>query len=206
MVEAPIDHMPCGPGRISWKPSELLTNYARLLRLYTDQLQKDELNPYQPIPSLFLKAFSPFFQMRFWKRAAPFFKVPDTLGQDLAGGAIILQELERLDDQSLRGVAECNRINYRRLLQRSVLGFLPKLTGILGLVLAAAKTIKESVGMDIFAALPSAVRDTLVPAALGLLLGSAFNLVLSLPMLALVRAFDDLIAITVAHRGKPEPE
>jgi hypothetical protein len=32
------------------------------------------------------------------------------------------------------------------------------------------------------------------------------NLVLSLPMLRLVRALDDLIAITVAFRGTPKPE
>src|SRR5258708_6756888 len=104
MVEAPIKHMPygTGPSQFSWKPSEVLTNYERLLGLYTDQLQNDEFNPYQPIPLLFLKSFSPSFQMRFWKRTAPFFKVPNTLGQDLAGGTIILKELERLDDQTLR--------------------------------------------------------------------------------------------------------
>jgi hypothetical protein len=215
MVEAPISHMPdgTGPGQISWKPSELLTNYERLLRLYTDELQKDEFNPYQSIPLLLLKSFSPSFQKRFWKRAAPIFKVPNTLGQDLVGGAIILQELERLNDQTLRAVAECNRINYRRLLQRSVFEFWPKIIGIVGVVFALVKTVKESTRMDIFAALPSifaalpsAVWDFLIWLAVGLLLGSALNLVLSLPMLRLVRALDDLIAITVAFRGTPKPE
>jgi hypothetical protein len=208
MVETPIKHMPdgTGPSQISWKPSELLTNYEQLLRLYTEELQKDEFNPYQPIPLILLKSFSPSFQMHFWKRAAPIFKVPNTLGQDLMGGAIILQELERLNDQTLRGVAECNRINYRRLLQRSVFGLVPKITGTVGLLLAVAKTLKESVGVDIFAALPSAVWRSLVASAVGLLLGSALNLVLSLPMLLQVRALDDLIAITVALRGTPKPE
>jgi hypothetical protein len=208
MVEAPIKHTPDGtdPGQISWKPSELLTNYERLLRLYTDELQKIDFNPYQPIPLILLKSVSPSFQMRFWKRAVPIFKVPNTLGQDLVGGAIILQELERLNDQTLRGVAECSRINYRRLLQRSVFGIVSKITGIVGLVLAVAKTIKESVGVDIFAALPSAVWRSLVALAVGLLLGSALNLVLWLPMLLQVRALDDLIAITLALRGTPKPE
>ena len=208
MVEAPISHMPGGTGlsQILWKPSELLTNYERLLRLYTDELQKDEFNPYQSIPLLLLKSFSPSFQKRFWKRAALIFKVPNTLGQELVGGTIILQELERLNDQTLRGVAECNRINYRRLLQRSVFGWLPKLTGIVVLLLSVAKTIKESVGMDIFAAVPSAVWHYLVLFAVGLLLGSVGNLVLLLPGLLQVRALDDLIAIAVALRGTLKPE
>ncbi len=214
MVEPPISHMPdgTGPSQISWKPSELLTNYERLLRLYTDELQKDEFNPYQSIPLLLLKSFSPSFQKRFWKRAALIFKVPNTLGQELVGGTIILQELERLNDQTLHAVAECNRINYRRLLQRSVFKYWPTITGIgagIGGVFALVKT-----GMDIFAALPSALWNSLSSAvwnsliwlAVGLFLGSALNLVLSLPMLRLVRALDDLIAITVAFRGTPKPE
>jgi|SRR5882724_5237045 len=201
MVKAPIKHMPDGSSQISWNPSELLTNYERLLKLYTDQLQKEEFNPYQPIPFIFLKSFSPFVLMRSLKLVALFFKVPNTLRQDLVGGAIVLQELERLNDQTLHGVAECSRINYRRLLQRSVFGWLPQLIGIVVLGLSVAKTIKESGGVDIFAALPS-----LVAVAVGLLLGSALNLVLSLHLLLLVRALDDLIAITVALRGTPKPE
>jgi len=206
MVKAPIKHMPDGSSQISWNPSELLTNYERLLRLYTDQLQKEEFNPYQPIPFRFLKSFSPFFLMRSLKLVALFFKVPNTLRQDLVGGAIVLQELERLNDQTLHGVAECSRINYRRLLQRSVFGWLPKLTGIVVLLLSVAKTIKESVGMDIFAAVPSAVWHYLVLFAVGLLLGSILNLVILLPRVLLVRALDDLIAIAVALRGTPKPE
>src|SRR6266478_5710011 len=196
MVEAPpIKHMPDGSSQISWNPSELLTNYERLLRLYIDQLQKkDEFNPYQPISSIFLKLFSPLFLMRFLKRAALFLKAPNTLRQDLVGGAIILQELERLNDQTLHGVAQCNRINYRRLLQRSVFGWLPKLTGIVVLLLSVAKTIKESVGTDIFAAVPSAVWHYLVLFAVGLLLGSILSLVILLPRVLLVRALADLIA------------
>ena len=109
MVEAPpIKHVPDGSSQISWNPSELLTSYERLLRLYIDQLQKDEFNPYQPIPLIFLKSFSPFFLMLSWKRAVLFFKVPNTLRQDLVGETIVLRELERLNDQTLRGVAECN--------------------------------------------------------------------------------------------------
>jgi hypothetical protein len=208
MVEAPISHTPDGTdrGQISWKPSEPLTNYERLLRLYTDELQKDEFNPYQPIPLILLKSVSPSFQMLIWKRAVSIFKVPNTLGQDLVRGATILQELERLNDQTLRGVAECNRINYRRLLQRSVFGLVPKITGAVGLLLAVAKTLKESVGVDIFAALPSPVWRSLVASAIGLLLGSVGNLVLLLPGLLQVRALDDLIAIAVALRGTPKPE
>jgi len=131
--------------------------------------------------------------------------VPDKLRLELVGGSRILQELERLDDQTLRSVAECNRINYRRLLQGSAFGFLPKVTGVVVLVLGAAKILKDTIGFDP-AVLPSAVWDLLVWAAVGMALGSVGNLVLSLPMLGLVRALDDLIAITVAFRGKPKPE
>ena len=174
MVEAPISHMPGGTGlsQISWKPSELLTNYERLLRLHKDELQKDEFfNPHQ-LPLMLFKAFSPSYLKRFWKRVAPMAEVPNTLGQDLGGGAIILQELERLNDQTLRGVAECNRINYRRLLQRSAFGYLPWIFSAVGLVLGLFKTLKESVGVDTFAAPTSAVWYLLVPSAVGLLLGS----------------------------------
>ena len=202
MIEASTEHMvdSTRPSQTSWKPSDLLANYKRLLGLYTDHLQENEFNPYQSIPLLFLKSFSPAFQMRLWKDTAPFFKIPNTLRQDLAGGALILQELEGLDDQTLRGVAECNRINYRRLLQRSVFKYWLTITGIGG-VFALVKT-----GMDIFAALPSAVWHYLVLFAVGLLLGSILNLVILLPRVLLVRALDDLIAIAVALRGTPKPE
>jgi hypothetical protein len=191
------------PSQTSWKPSDLLANYERLLGLYTDQY---EFNPYQSIPLLFLKSFSPAFQIRFWKHAAPFFKIPNTLKQDLAGGALIVQELEGLDDQTLRAVAECSRINLRRLIRRSVFGWLPRLTGAFLFLLALPKAIKESVGTDIFAALPSTMVSYLAPLIVGLLLGSIVNLVLSLPRLGIVRALDDLIAIAVVHRGTSKPE
>jgi hypothetical protein len=194
------------PSQTSWKPSELLANYERLLGLYVDQLQKDEFNPYQSIPLLFLKSFSPAFQMRFWKHATPFFKIPNTLRQDLAGGALILQELEGLDDQTLRAVAECSRINLRRLIRRTVFGWLPRLTGAVVFLLALPKAIKESVGTDIFAALPSTVVSYVAPLIVGLLVGSIGNLILSLPWLGIVRALDDLIAIAVVHRGTSKLE
>jgi hypothetical protein len=181
-----------------------LTNYERLLRLYADELRRDEFNPHQTIPLMLLRAFSPSVQMRFWKRTRPIFKVPNTLGQDLAGGTIILQELEKLDDKTLHGVAECNHINYRRLLQRSAFGFFPRVFGVVVIVLGVAKTIKETIGFDKFAVLPSAVWDALIWLAVGLVLGSISNLVVSLPMLGMV--LDDLIAITIAYRGTPKPE
>ena len=194
------------PSQTSWKPSELLANYERLLGLYVDQLQKDEFNPYQSIPLLLLKSFSPAFQIRFWKHTTPFFKIPNTLRQDLAGGALVLQELEGLDDQTLRAVAECNRINLRRLIRRSVFGWLPRLTGAVVFLLGLPKAIKESVGTDIFAALPSTVVSYVAPLIVGLLVGSIVNLVLSLPWLGIVRALDDLIAIAVVHRGTSKLE
>jgi hypothetical protein len=49
---------------------------SALLGLYTDQVQENEFSPYQSIPLLFLKSFSPAFQMRLWKDTAPFFKIP----------------------------------------------------------------------------------------------------------------------------------
>jgi len=191
------------PSQTSWKPSDLLANYERLLGLYIDQLLKDEFNPYQSIPPLFLKSFSPAFQMRFWKYNAFFFKIPNTLRQDLVGGAFILQELEGLDDQTLRGVAECNRINLRRLIRRSVFGWLQKITAAFALLVALAKAIKESVGTDIFAAVPSTMIWYAMPAAVGLLCGVVLNILMLLPLLGLVRALDDLIAIAVARRGAP---
>jgi ABC-type dipeptide/oligopeptide/nickel transport system permease component len=68
------------------------------------------------------------------------------------------------------------------------------------------KAIKESVGTDIFAALPSTAVLFIAALAVGLLLGSIVNLVLSLPWLGIVRALDDLITIAVARRGTPKLE
>jgi hypothetical protein len=208
MIDASTEQMvdSTRPRQTSCKPSDLLANYERLLRLYTDQLRKEEFNPYESLPLALLKAFSPASQMRFWKGGALFLKIPNTLRQDLPGGALILQELEGLDDQTLRGVAECNRINNRRLLGRSVFGWWPKLTGGFVVVLALLKAIQEIVGTDILAALPSTAVSFIAPLAVGLVLGSIMSVVLTLPALGIVRALDDLIAIAVAHRGTPKPE
>jgi len=198
----------------SREPSDLLANYERLLGLFTDQLRKEEINPYESIPLLIVKSFSLPFHMRFWKYAAHFFKIPNTLRQELAGGALILQELERLDYHMLRGIAECNRINLRRLLGRSVFGRLPKLIGAFVFLLTLPKAIKEGFGTvgtdlltdmltDILKVLPFTV---MWPVALGLLLGSVVNLIILLPSLGIVRALDDLIAIALAHRGTPKQE
>lgn len=192
-----------GPSQISRKPSDILANYERLLRLYTDQLRKVEFNPYQPYPLLLLKSLSPAFQLRFWKNPKHLFKVPNTLRLHLSGGALILQELEGFDDQTLRGVAECSRINYRQMLSQSVLGWFAKLAAFFALLLGLLKAI-EGVGIDI--ALPTEVVSLLAWAAVGLLLGSITNLILSLPLLGIVRALDDLIAIAVAQRGTRKPE
>jgi hypothetical protein len=208
MAEAPISHMPddTGPSQIAWRPSEVLTNYERLLRLYADEARKDELNPHQPIPQLLLKSFSPSYVRRLLKSAGRILKVPNTLPQDLVGGTIVLQELEKLDDQTLHGIAECNRINHRRLLQRSAFGIFPKIFSVVVLVLGLVKTIKDIFDVDKFAVFFSVVWDILVSIAVGLAIGGVGNLILVLPMLGLVRAIDDLIAITVAFRGKPNPE
>jgi hypothetical protein len=195
-----------GPSQLSRNPPDILANYERLLQLYTDQLRQDEFNPYQSLPLIVLKSLSPAYQFRFWKNAAPFFSVPNTLRQDLRGGALILQELEGFDDQTLRGVTECSRINYRRVLGRSVLGWLPKLAAFIALVFALTKAIKEGVGTDLFAAVPTGIVSFLTMALVGLLLGSILNLILSLPGLGIVRALDDLIGIAVAQRGARKPE
>ena len=218
MVEAPITQTPDGAGlsQISWEPSELLTNYERLLKLCGDELRKDEFNPYQSIPRLFLKAFSWSYQRRFWKHTAAFSDIPNTLRQELAGGAMILQELERLNDQTLRAVAECNHINHRRLLKRSAVGLFSQSAVLFGAVLAAIRAIKEVLGIDIskpIADMLSAVLRTDITLAtlatwflVGLLLGSLLNFLALHPLLLLVRALDDLIAIAATHRGMPKPE
>ena len=68
----------------SQKPSDILANYERLLRVHTDRLRKDEFNPYQSYPMQLLRTFSPAHQFRLWKNVAPFFKVPNTLRQPSA--------------------------------------------------------------------------------------------------------------------------
>ncbi|KRR26404.1 hypothetical protein CQ14_02590 [Bradyrhizobium lablabi] len=208
MVEAPGKQMPdgAGLGQISWEPSELLANYERLLSRCRDELQKPELNPYQHFPRGLWKSF-PF---SFLKHTLHALQQPNAVGQEIAGGAAILQELERLDDQALRGIAECNRINHRRLLQRSVFGSWSKFTVSFGFVLTAFKAIKEIFGTDIFKDIfgtdISTVRPYAVQILVGLVLGSVLIWILSRPALLLVRALDDLIAITLVRRGLPKSE
>lgn len=172
---------------------DVLEIYGRLLGLYSDCLRKDEFNPYQSIPLLLIKSLNPAFQMRFWKSSARLLKVPNTLAQDLPGGSVVLQELERLDDPTLRAVAECSRINSRRLVHRSVFGWLPKLTA----TVAALLTMSKAIGVDVLGASTSfLIRPLLV----GLLFGSIGNLILSAPMVGFSKAVDDLIAIAIAQR------
>jgi hypothetical protein len=188
------------------KSSDLLAVYGRLLALYSERLRADEVNPYQSIPLLAARIFSPAFHVRVWKRAAPFWKTSNTLAQDLFGGDVVLRELEALDDQILRGIAECSRVNLRRLLRRSVLGWFPKLTAGAAAVVALAKAVKDGIGVDVPASLTSAAASlapVAVAAFVGLLLGSMVNVAFSMPKLGFVQAVDDLIAIAAAHRGGP---
>jgi hypothetical protein len=177
---------------------DVLGIYGRLLGLYSDYLGKDEFNPYQSIPLLLIKAFNPAFQIRFWKSSAPFFKVPNTLAQNLPGGAVVLQELERLDDPTLRAIAECSRINSRNLVRRSVFGWFPKLTAAAVALLTVAKAIKEGIGVDVLSWSTSFLRG---PILVGLFIGSIANFVMSAPMVGFSKAVDDLIALAIAHRG-----
>jgi hypothetical protein len=181
---------------------DILGIYGRLLGLYSDYLGKDEFNPYQSIPLMLIKAFNPAFQIRFWKNAAPLLKVPNTLAQDLPGGAVVLQMLERLDDPTLRAIAECSRINSRNLVRRSVFGWVPKLTAAAVALVAVAKAIKEAIGVDI---LGSLTWFPVVPILVGLFIGSIANFVMSAPMVGFSKAVDDLIALAIAHRGGARP-
>jgi hypothetical protein len=209
MVESPTSE--CARQSLgSGKASDVLAVYERLLAVYVGQLQGDEFNPYQSLPRLVWRCFNSAFQMRFRKHAAAFLRTSNTLPQDLAGGSVVLRELETLDDKMLRGVAECNRINLRRLLRRSVLGWAPKLAAGAGVLIALPRALKDIFGVDVLAALSSEVASILTPVAvsafIGFVLGSIVNLALSMPKLGFLRAIDDLIAIAVAHRGVPRKE
>lgn len=196
--------------RAPGKASDLLAIYERLLALYGEQLRVVEFNPYQPIPRLVWRSFNPAFQMRFWKHAAPFLSKSNTLAQDLVGGEVVLRELEALDDETLRGVAECSRINLRRLLRQSVLGWGPPLAAAAAALAALAKFLKDVIGVDLPETLSSGTTPFLttvvVSAVIGFALGSIGNLVLSAPKLGFARAIDDLIAIAAAYRGAPRKE
>jgi hypothetical protein len=145
-----------------------------------------------------------------------FLKVPNTLRQELVGGAVILRELERLSDQTLRGIAECSQINHRRLLQRSAIGRWSQSTVIFSAVLAAIKALKETFNIDISKPIAdmlkwvSGMDISLAAVAISflvfLLLGSLFNFLLLHRLLHLVRGLDDLIAIAAVHRGMPKSE
>jgi hypothetical protein len=209
MVESPTTEsarqvLPAG------RASDALAIYERLLAVYRRELQGDEFNPYQSLPRLVFRSFNPAFQMRFWKHAAPFLRTSNTLAQELTGGSAVLRELEALDDPMLRGVAECNRINLRRLLRRSVLGWGPTVATGVGALIALPKAIKDAIGVDALAPLSAVAQSFLTPVAvsavIGLLLGSLGSLLVLMPKLGFVRAVDDLIAIAAAHRGVPRKE
>jgi len=200
------------------KSPELLAVYGRLLALYNEHLRSDEFNPYQSILLIFLKSFNPALQIRIWRnfrrQTAPFWNTSNTLPQGLVGGDAILRRLEALDDQILRGVAECSRINLRRLLRRSVLGWLPKTAGVLAVLIALPKSLKEGFGVDLLAILTQVVplgvmemlRALAIDAFIGLVVGSIGNWILLMPRVGFVQALDDLIAISAAHRGTAKKE
>jgi hypothetical protein len=191
----------CADARQGEGPDPLAT-YAHLLTTYAQHLREHEFNPYQPIPLLLLRSFNPAFQLRFWRSTIPFFKVPNTLNQDFPDGFVVLRQLEVLDDATLRAVAECSRINCRRLLKRSVLGWFPKVGALALGLFAVPKAIKEGFGVDLLTTLaPFFVGPILAGLFVGALIGAIGNFVLSAPAVGFSRAVDDLIAVAVAARG-----
>ena len=179
-----------------------LAAYAHLLTTYADHLRQDEFNPYQSIPILLLKSINPAFQLRFWRSTAPFFKVPNTLNQDVRDGSFVLRQLESIDDATLRAVAECSRINCRRLLKRSVVGWFPKVGALALGLFAVLKAIKEGLDVDLLSTLaPLFVGPILASLFIGALFGAVGNFVVSAPAVGFARAVDDLIAVAVAARG-----
>jgi hypothetical protein len=187
------------------KASEVLTKYDHLLEQFAAELKNAPVNPYASILRMQLMSFSPSYLKSVVRSGSRFLMVPNTLVQDLCGGGLILQKLEGLDDQTLRGIAECSRINQRRMFRRSVMGLFPKIVSALIVVLGAAKAIKETLDVDIFEHLQIGWAQTLlVGLAVGVLIGGVLNFILSIQRVRMIQAFDDLIAIAAAYRGTPK--
>ena len=193
------------PDQTQGKSSEVLTKYDQLLERFTAELKNAPVNPYASIPRMCLMSFWPPSMISVVRSGSRFLTVPNTLRQDLSGGGLILQKLEGLDDQTLRGIAECSRINQRRVFRRSVMGFFPKIASALVVVLGAAKAIKETFNLNIFEHLHIEwAPDFLVALTIGALMGGVLNFIFSIQLVRLVQAFDDLIAIAAAYRGTPK--
>jgi hypothetical protein len=84
------------------------------------------------------------------------------------------------------------------------MGIWTKILSALAAVLAVAKTINEAAGLNIFKYLNSGIGEIALKAAIGgVLVGTVLNFIFSLQIMRLLKAFDDLKAITVAYRGAP---
>lgn len=177
--------------------------YDELLSYYVEVLSKSEFYPYQSYIKLILKSFNPLFQLRFWRspHIRYFFKVPNTLKQDLMGASDILAKVRTLRANTLEAVIMMNELNLKKLQRRSALSWFNKLaigiSGLLGLLTAMEKITSLNIADAI-----SSCANQLVGPLVGLFIGGAINIILSLPMIGLVRAFGDILKIAKAYRTK----
>src|SRR5262245_13128562 len=128
-----------GSDQNSRTPSDLLQNYDRLLAAYIYALKKEPMNPYQSVPVLFANfRSSKLFRERVIEMTRRLNLIPNVLKMDFVGTGSIFHELENLDDQTLRGVAECSQINRRRMLRLSLMG-VPQIATYGAVVFGVAK-------------------------------------------------------------------
>ena len=95
-----------------------------------------------------------------------------------------------------------------------MLGWLPKAAGVLAVLIALPKSLKEGFGVDLLAILTQVIplgvmeklRALAIGAFIGLFVGSIGNWIVSMPRVGFVQALDDLITISAAHRGGAKKE
>lgn len=197
--------------RISQKstPLPLLPEeYEQLLLEYVGILENIYPNPYElSLRKRITEWFSIPGQIKYARspHISNFVKSPNTLAQELPGTAEILERLNSYDDDSLRTLAEMNRMNLVRLRRRSiteaVVPGVALIGGVLGLLPALQSIFPIAINDPIFSWLPQITISFLlkVLVVLSLLLGIGNRLV-TLPRIGIVDALGGIINIAITYR------
>jgi hypothetical protein len=194
---------------------ELLATFATAL---DEALASTPVNPYQSIPRAFLVSFrtwSPSFLRQAHAASKELAQAPNALARDLAGAAAVLAELDTLTPAQFAAIEECHRVNMKRLRERSIFrwSLQGKIAALIATLVSLAGVVEQVGGVKASHVLPllkgvslmgTDLQSSIIRTALGLLVAVlmffVINFLTFLPILARVRAFEDILTIAKAYR------
>ena len=193
------------PKRLSSLPEE----YDLLLRGYVEILNKTFPNSYElSVKNRLREWFDISWQIRYAKspHISNFIKTPNALAQELQGASEILNRLDQFDNDTLRTLAEMNRMNLSRLRRRSVTEAIVPGLAFVGSVLGLLPAIQGIFPISINDALVSWFPQVTISLFLkiliiiSLLLGIG-NRMVTAPRIGIVDALGGILNIAITHRN-----